>query len=279
MVGMRSVLLLVPWLLLLSGCGGAASLVLKTPLEDRCTELRLKSCDRLTGGVLLHVDGDRARGNAELRAGLASNTERPQQLKDFATAMRLLQKAPGVGPYVATLRPVIDLVDEAATEALRRKKDLQEPQDEAAPQRSGKDPEETTAASTPRSGRAVSVGNLRTGMVAWTPGKGQYSCEPLAEAPGLLRESVGRCTLVLDGPLVLTDVLGAECPQDRLVFSGEPERPEWFLHLPAGQAVRVQGAALALPSGAPLQVALLLPVGSGSSVPAGCSLVWSAYRP
>lgn len=270
------------WLLILSalsyvGCAtGAASLVLRSPVEEKCRDLKLKSCDKLADGVVLYVDGDKSQGYAQLKSGIAVNSDEPLKLKALASGLKLLQKAPGVGPYVATLQPVIELVDDAATEALQRKRSSDEEPDTGATV--AKDATELPQP-TGLPIRGGSVGAARTGTATATQ-KGAAPCSLLVAAPGMLAGSaMATCTLILDGPLVVTDIHGGACPQERFVFSGESERPRWFIHVPAATPISIHGASLAVQSGAPLHVATLANADAAQSQSATCAITWSARRP
>lgn len=164
-------------------------MILKTPVEDKCTELKLKSCDRLAQGIVLYVDGDKTTGYSELKAGIAANTDEPLKLKALASGLKLLQKAPGVGPYVAAMAPVVELVDDAATEALQKKRSKRDEDDdedssppaekstrrtakrEPIPKEESPEPPQPTGLPV----RGGSVGPVRTGTVTWSQ-KGLERC-------------------------------------------------------------------------------------------------------
>jgi hypothetical protein len=286
---MRTIMLALMGLLSAGCAGGAASLVLKSPVEDKCKELKLKSCDHLSEGVVLYIDGNKAKGYQELRAGIASNADEPIKLKALAQGLKLLQKAPGVGPYVAMMRPVIELMDDAANEALLKRKDEREEEDReteekprvakrpATPGPSGPAESPTPASAGALPARGVSLGKIRTGTVIWGQGRGER-CSLLSGAPEVLASGAAVCVLVLDGPLSVSDLhTSGACPVDLFVFSGDPEKPRWLVHAPAGKVLDLHGASLAVTPGAPLQVAALS--STGQSPPAlGCALTWSAQR-
>jgi hypothetical protein len=276
---------LLPMLAAATGCtGGAASLVLKSPVQSKCEELKLKGCDRLSEGVVLYVDGNKAKGYSELQAGIAANTDEPLKLKALATGLKLLQKAPGVGPYVATLRPVIELVDDAASQALLEQK---------ADREDGKDDRAKTAKGTTKGGapqpeeprpvalspRGLAVEATRTGTVALSQSKRADRCTVLAEVPGLLPSGAGVCALAIEGPFALSDVYSeGGCPHDLVIFAGEPERPIWILHAPAGKAFALHGAYLGVSKGVQLYVGALVPQGQQPAASLACAVTWSGQR-
>ncbi len=272
-------------------------MILKTPVEDKCTELKLKSCDRLAQGIVLYVDGDKTAGYSELKAGIAANSEEPLKLKALASGLKLLQKAPGVGPYVAAMAPVVELVDDAATEALQRKRskrdeDKEDKDDDTpwsppveSPKRTAKKeptpkedpPEPPQPAGLPV--RGGSVGPVRTGTVTWSQ-KGLERCPLLAAAPELQSHTSALCALVLDGPLLVTDLqTSGSCPHGIMIFSGEPERPRWFVNVPASYRLEMHGASLAVQAGSPLRVAALVDAATPPTSSPGCAVTWSARRP
>ena len=84
---------------LVAGCG-AAGIVLKSPLSDRCSETGLKGCPELVDGVLDYV---KAEGNktearmAKLKKAAAENA--PDKVQEFAARLQPLLKLPGVESY------------------------------------------------------------------------------------------------------------------------------------------------------------------------------------
>jgi len=102
---MRTFFLLLP--LFLFGCGGA-SMVLKSPVESKCTSSGLKGCPEMTDGVLLYISGDEAKGKEELSKSASMNS--PEKLKQFAMAIKELHKVPGAGSYTAKLDAIADII-------------------------------------------------------------------------------------------------------------------------------------------------------------------------
>ncbi len=78
------------WSLLLGcpfafGCG-AASMVIKPPVEQKCASYGLRGCDQLVDGVVLYVNGDKDAAVLALKRGAAANS--PAQLRPFAGAIK-----------------------------------------------------------------------------------------------------------------------------------------------------------------------------------------------
>lgn len=278
----RAMLLMV--LILVEGCMGGAQLVLKSPVQSKCEEMKLRGCEQLAEGIVLYVDGDKTRGYSALRAGLARNTGDPLKLKALATGLKLLQKAPGVGSYVAAMRPVIELIDDTANQALLERKDREEEGDEveakaeakgaprapAAPS-SGAEPSEGPQARSRRGGRSM-VGSVRTGTVL--PGRDAAEpCNLLGGRPGATQ---AQCSLVVTGPFLLTDLHGAGCPQDLVVLAGDPEQPAWFILISAGKQAALHGSRLAVGKELPLTVAYL--PATATPLPTQCAVTWSGTR-
>lgn len=90
--------------LVLAGCGGSASLVLKTPVSNQCAQAGLIGCDELSEGVLLFAEGKQSEGAAKLQAGAAQNP--PEKVKQFAAQLGTLSSLPGAGKYAAAIGQV-----------------------------------------------------------------------------------------------------------------------------------------------------------------------------
>lgn len=89
------------------GCGGA-SLVLKSPIEERCVEAGLRGCPALAEGITSYVDGDKDEAQRQIAKAGASNS--PAEIKDFADKLRALKDLPGAAEYVAPLLEVANML-------------------------------------------------------------------------------------------------------------------------------------------------------------------------
>lgn len=92
-------------MLVLAGCGGSASLVLKTPVSNQCAQAGLVGCDELSDGVLLFAEGKQSEGAAKLQSGAAQNP--PEKVKQFAAQLGTLSSLPGAGKYAGALSGVV----------------------------------------------------------------------------------------------------------------------------------------------------------------------------
>jgi hypothetical protein len=87
------------------GCGGSASLVLKTPVSKQCASVGLLGCDELSDGVLLYAEGKGREGAEKLQAGAAQNA--PEKIKEFAELLETLSNLPGAGKYAGAISEVV----------------------------------------------------------------------------------------------------------------------------------------------------------------------------
>jgi len=94
-------------LLALTACGGI-NVVLKSPVESKCSSAHLKGCPELTEGVLLYVQGEEQKGKDQLVKGAAENA--PADLKKFAKAIKQLKKIPGASQYTKKLVEVAEII-------------------------------------------------------------------------------------------------------------------------------------------------------------------------
>src|SRR5271167_548745 len=90
----RTLFLLLP---MLCSCG-SVQIILKPPIENRCGAAGLKGCPELTDGVLLYVEGDKVKGKEALIKAAAQNA--PAKVKQFAQALKELDKIPGTTAYM-----------------------------------------------------------------------------------------------------------------------------------------------------------------------------------
>lgn len=101
----RSFLFTLP---LLAACGGSIQVVLKPPVEDRCTKAGLQGCPEFTQGVLLYIEGDEANGKAMVEKGAAANA--PAKVRKFAKMIKKLKKIPGASSYTVKIVEVADII-------------------------------------------------------------------------------------------------------------------------------------------------------------------------
>jgi hypothetical protein len=96
-------------------CGCASGrVVLEKPIADQCQTSGLKSCNELTEGVLLYIEGDQQ--NAVHKLHLAVNANEPEEVLAFADGLKTVSQIPGAGQMTAPIQQVINVL---ATEARR----------------------------------------------------------------------------------------------------------------------------------------------------------------
>ena len=185
----------------MTGCS-AAKVVLKAPIDDRCSATGLRGCPDITDGMLLYVEGDKAGAVRKLLVGAAQNS--PADLQKLAKALDDLKTLPGAESYVAALDEAVSLMVEQAGP-------ITPSQSNSAPQKSNQEEQETpdsldqplrtvvTADTDPRQVTTVVASGVHSGpKIGW--------CADLAGEPAACRGTAR-------GPLFLTDVesLGRQC--------------------------------------------------------------------
>lgn len=112
-------------LCLVSNACGYSQLTLKSPIEQQCIDTGLKNCSHIALGATQYVDGEQAKGEANLKAGLAGNVERAEDIKRFADGLMLLSKIPGLSQYIGPMQPVIKLIQNISTEIIAERQKQQ----------------------------------------------------------------------------------------------------------------------------------------------------------
>lgn len=234
---------------LLSGCG-SITVVLKSPVESKCSSAGLDGCPDLTKGVLIYVEGQKPEGKDLLIRGAAANS--PEKVRKFAKMIKDLKKIPGASGYAQPLIEVADILLQAKGGAAG-----------GAGAGDGSPPE-----GTPTQGHPVG-GPTETGTVALAQSPNRTPC-------GGVGAGLGYCVIAAAGPLVLTNLnVGAGCPGEVVVASARPggsaEIPRWVARNPHGAA----------DARATVLTGELLVVGVQASAAndARCSLTWTGYRP
>lgn len=93
---------------MLQACG-SATLVLKSPLDDKCKEAGLKKCPELEEAVLAYVGGEKEDSKKKISAIVAANE--PQRIQQFADAVEMLSNnLPGLGPMAETVHDIADFL-------------------------------------------------------------------------------------------------------------------------------------------------------------------------
>jgi hypothetical protein len=247
-----------------TGCVVGPQMALREPVSGRCEAARLSACDQLTRGAILYAEGDAANGRAVLRRGLAANTDRAEELSQFAVSMVTLGSERATGRYVASLQPAIALVLEAAAAA----QSTQTTQDVALTPASeqqlaslSKASAETYQASEPE--EEGTKGQPLGGFIA--PKMPQTASQDAGAEPAALRAcALGDGTRawcvshrVMARGYVTQLMVSRGCERDLFVLTQTPEQPSWVLWAPAGQGLSEHHLRLLVDSDSELVVGLV----------------------
>ncbi len=262
---------LMAGLLACAACFGGAQFLLKSPIADRCTEAGLKGCDALTDGVLEYVDGDRAEALKKIKEGAAENA--PDQLRDFADALRTLKAIPGADHYAHPVFEVADLLARPDQEPRSGSSKRTAPHAKASSKRESAEEDGGSNAVKPdqelvRSTARISV---PSGDIKATP------CVPFGDTNIDVADMTARCLVVAKGPMVLTDVQTTGiCVNDLLIGAGDPANPRWALVSAATAApLSIHGANFAVLDKEGLFVAQTAPTAAALRGDLHCAITWS----
>lgn len=292
------------WLFVVGCAGLPVSAVVKPPLECQCNRLPIKGCGNLVDGALQYAQGDKAAAMHNL--DLARKQNSPAELGKFADSLRSAAAMPGAESVAQPLREVADLLSapaqapdapaEANTEAVVAAARAPIPQkvSTAAFARSGgnatKERNPNSLAATGEDLDDVSNPYNRRSDVRLAP---NASSDPsrIFTASQNLSAQEGRtackimgldatCFTGREGPLIVSDVIGAPGCSDRLFLAATESDTtlfgfHWLFEVPYGPIV---GARLIVRSGEWLQFAIV-PGKKGPSGSSECQLTWSAFRP
>jgi len=206
------------------------------------------------------------------------NMDRPEKVKSFVTVARLLQKAPGVGPYLANAAPVLDMMDAAAEDGIRRQAERKEAKEERAAERAERPAARTeaTAGEVPVAGTRLD--HLRAGTALVAGAAKSAPCKALA------RTNVGgadgsQCLPLFLDALVLTDFqTPGGCPNELVLLAGDPEAPRWFVVVPPGSAASLHGGGLPVVEGDRLTLVARPGTARALSTAASCSATWAGMK-
>ncbi|HQY62928.1 MAG: hypothetical protein IPF92_10635 [Myxococcales bacterium] len=248
---------------LVAGCGGG-SLVLKSPLADKCIDAGLKRCDELTEGVLTYVEGDRAGGTARIQRVVVDNDA--ARVRKLAGLLRTAASAPGLGSFKAQLEEVATILDTSGGGGAGP----------AAPDPDAKPEAKADAKGEPRGG-ATDDARTKTVTAILAGHPRAYACAPLGKTSQAYAGST--CLRLGIGPLVVSDlVTSAACPGDILVMAGPSDAPAWVVgSVPPRERFAMHGARLVVGPEDELVVA----VHSATALPrdATCGVTVSLRRP
>jgi hypothetical protein len=276
-----------------AACSGA-QLVLKSPIQARCTDAGLKGCEDLTDGILEYVEGDREEAKRKIHEGVIQNE--PDQLHEFAAGVRALKAIPGVDQFA---RPLLEVADFLAPEkgesravahrtkghanvvaAVAATDEPSEPHKEAdQPSSVGVVAEVTPVREPPSTPPPRLMTSSRAGTVVPASEESAVPCVPFADARVDVSNVVGRCATVATGPLIVTDIwTTGTCANDLFIGTGVPGRPRWAVSSIAPTPLNIHGASLPVAEGESLFVAQ-----AALSVPAlrhdlRCAVTWAGMH-
>ena len=257
-------------------------MVVKPPLQSQCQQLPIKGCGELVDGVLLYIQGDKPGATHKLTQVKPQNT--PADLERFGKALRETAQMPGASGVAGALNQVADLLDSTGEPAAPAHAMVGKVAGATAPARSDV-PTPTSAASTiverPRerddlAARALSASADANRIVseshALSAKEGRIPCK----VAGL--DAI--CFKGREGPLLVTDVIGASGCSDRLFIGAtESDTPDFGSHWSfEARPTAVTGARFAVRGGEWLYFAIS-PGKKGLSESAECQIAWSGFRP
>ncbi len=230
-----------------------ARLVLKDPIDKKCTEANLKSCSDITEGLLLFAENKAEDGKVHLRTAALANS--PEDVKNFANLITALGSIPGVAQY---LGPVLDAARFLSENTFQ-------PANGANSQ---------VASSPAPAGSSLPVrveseeSRLRGGIATPLTDPAAVHCG----AGGLSAQ----CVRVAPGPIVLSGLYEVGlCGERGLAIAADPNGdlrlPSWAVAVSPNQP-SLNNIDLVVPSGQALFVGLTQ--GSSKGTPQ-CSVTWS----
>jgi hypothetical protein len=277
----------------LAGCAGAAvSMVVKPPLQSQCQRLPIKGCGELVDGVLLYVEGDKPGALEKIKQ--AKDANEPAQLKAFAKALRGAASLPGAEDYAASMNEVAALLDSGGAVRPTAEATANEPGDDQDFGLGGKRPKVDESGATQVSkSKAVQVST----QPVLQPDPSTRALSATVDLVHLMTETVdlstadGRspckvagldalCIKAKEGPIVVTDVIGARaCPERVFVVSTLTDSPDFGLRWSFEPGpIALTGARLVVRGGEWLQLAIV-PGKKGASNSPECVVTWSGFRP
>jgi hypothetical protein len=244
------------------GCGG--TMLLKSPVAERCRDAGLRGCDDLVDGVVGYVDGaDKDAARQKLQKGAAQN--QPEQVGEFAAKLRLITKLPGLEGMSGPLGEVAAILDPSASDAPPG----------AKPAGSGVRPALPASSGAPSGGNDDARTKTTTAIV---PGHARaYACAPLSKTSPAYAGST--CVRIGIGPMVVTDlVVGGACASDVVVLAGSTDAPSWVVASAPRERMDMHGARLVVAPEDEVVVALHAP---NATLPrdASCGVTLSTRRP
>ena len=268
----------------LSACA-TTTMVLKSPVQQRCEQAQLKGCPEVVDGVMLYVQGDEATAREKLRVGAAKNS--PDDLRRFAQLLLDVSSLPAASQFAEPVTQVAKLL--VATEGAGVSA-------QAAPGAKSSPASSASAASGP-----PAAGEHEEALASErTRDRGDYALYALTALVdptrtetesvlfGLISSSAtcpiagmtGLCVARRAGPLVVTDILAVSgCPGRLFVGSSFSDNAAMGFHWFAeATADGLTGARLFIGGGEWLQV-VYVPNPKADPRDPRCAITWSGFRP
>jgi hypothetical protein len=279
------------WAIWVSGCAGLpVSMVVKPPLESQCQRLPIKGCGELVDGVLLYAQGDKA--GAMRKVELARRENSPAELRRFGEALRGAAALPGADSIAQPLNDLADLLGAEGGQGVA----AHAPASAAAVQTAGAlvvAGEASRAAAVKPTDAAVTIVERprereeavsRALSASSDPNRIVSESYDLSAQEGRTPCKVAGVDAVCfkgrEGPLLVTDVIGATaCPERLFIGATESDTPLLGFHwLFETRTTAVTGARFVVRGGEWLQFAII-PGKKGLSGSAECQINWSGFRP
>jgi hypothetical protein len=262
-----------------------ASMVVKPPLQSQCQRLPIKGCGELVDGVLLYAEGDKPGAMQKLAQVKQENT--PAELAKFGQALRQAAELPGVSGLAQPLNQVADLLDSGAPAKPEAPKQAAVTIVATVPAAAPAKPEEPFA--TVLAPRVAEVHEHYDSGARATSASADVN--RIVSESHLLSAKEGRipckiegvdaiCFKGLEGPLVISDVIGSSVCSDRqFIAAAESDTPDFGFHWSfEARATPITGARFAVRGGEWLYF-VILPGKKGLSESPECQIAWSGFRP
>jgi hypothetical protein len=259
------------------GCG-AASMVIKPPVQQRCEAAGLKGCPEVVDGVMLYVEGDEAGATEKLRAGAAQNS--PEDVRKFAQALVEVSGLPGASQFAGPVTQIAKLLVTQASAKGSVQTTVAVTTVAVAPTATATRPVELPAASSPDRAELamfaltapVDPTRTETESLSFAGTTAPVTCEVAGNAALCVSRRVG--------PLMVTDMLALSgCPGRLFLGASVADSGamglRWFAE---ASSAGLTGARLFVSGGEWLQV-IFVPNAKADPRDPKCVLTWSGFRP
>ncbi len=180
-----------------------------------------------------YVRGDKDKGEHKIVAGAAKNA--PEQVRQFAAAIRALRNVPGAEENVGPLLEVADLLAGADTDHASEARAAE------GAAKTGPNPVRSELARTGKLELEPSH-YVGTSVLAAADARAR-PCALFSDMPWDPTVVSARCVEIMTGPATLTDAqVTATCPNTVGIGAGDPQKPHWILFAGPSAALAVHGA-------------------------------------